>query len=45
MLELGVDRAEPTPLGQLEQRDKDTVSADDPEKVEAAQGIERQQTF
>ena len=40
VLQLGVDRAEPTPLGQFEEREQDAMSADDPEEVEAAQGIE-----
>ena len=40
MLELGVDRPKPAPLGQFEEGDQDTMSADDPEEVEAAQDIE-----
>ena len=37
---VAVDRAEPTPLGQFEEREQDAMSADDPEQVKATQGIE-----
>ena len=40
VLELCIDRTQPAPLGQLEECQQDPVAADDPEEVEAAQGIE-----
>ena len=45
VLELSINRTQPAPLGQLEERDKDTVSTHNPEEIEAAQGIERKQAF
>ena len=45
VLQLAVDRAQPAPLGQFEEREQDAMSADDPKEVEAAQGVEREQAF
>ena len=45
VLELSINRTQPAPLGQLEERDKDTVSTHNPEEIKAAQGIERKQAF
>ena len=45
VLKLRIDRPEPAPLGQLEEREEDAVSANNPEKIEATQGIKGKQAF
>ena len=45
VLQLAGDRGDPGPAGEGEQRMHDAFAAEDPEQVEAAQGVERKQTL